>query len=291
MWASAPRPRGSARPRRTRRARRACRERVALADRGRELAARAPCSSSSRRAASGSNGALLRERLEVALVDQRAREAAQRRALAPARRPRAGCRGRGRRSARRRRRRGARPATPPRPRRRARRPAPRRPCGSRAGRRTRAAAPAASGRRARGSSRRSRARAPRGRRRRARARRRQPLRGARALEPLAQPQLHGGGGVLGEGDRGDLLEPRGARADDGLDAVHEQRRLPGAGAGLEHEAGGVVAARALAGRVVGRPEGAQAMSRSRRYVEQRAGRGACSACRRCEQRPWARTRP
>ena len=128
-----------------------------------------------------------RHRREVALVDERPREAAQRRPLAPARRPRAGCRGRGRRGARRRRPRAARRATPPTPPRRGRPPAPRRPCGSRAGRRTRAAAPGGSGRTGRGWSRRSRARARRGRRAtrsrspgRRRARRRAPARAARA---------------------------------------------------------------------------------------------------------------
>ena len=82
----------------------------------------------------------------------------------PTPRPRAGCRGRGRRGARRPRPPGALPATPPRPPRTGRPPGPRPPCGSRAGRRTRAAAPGGPGRTARGWSRRWRARAPRGRR-------------------------------------------------------------------------------------------------------------------------------
>ena len=89
----------------------------------------------------------------------------------PTRRPRAGCRSRGRRAARRPRPPAGRRATPPTPRRRSRPPAPRRPCGSRGGPRTRAAAPAGPGRTARGWSRRSPARAPRGRRPRGRARR------------------------------------------------------------------------------------------------------------------------
>ena len=41
------------------------------------------------------------------------------------------------------------------------------------------------------------------------------------LQPLAQAELHGGGGVLGEGDGRDLLEPRVPAPDEGLDAVDE----------------------------------------------------------------------
>ena len=89
---------------------------------------------------------------------------------------------------------------------------------------------------------------------------------AGALQPLAQPQLHGGGRVLGEGDGRDLVEPGRARAHQRLDAVHEQRRLAGAGARLEHQARGVVAAGARARLLVGRAEDAHPMSRSRRYA-------------------------
>ena len=90
-------------------------------------------------------------------------------------------------------------------------------------------------------------------RRRPRARRTSSLRRgieARLLQPLAQPQLHGGGGVLGEGHGRDLVEAHRPRAQQRLDAVDEQRGLAGAGAGLDDEARAVVAARPLAGRFV-----------------------------------------
>ena len=141
---------------------------------------RAPFARSSSRAAPGEKAPSAATRHEVALVEQRAREAAQGRALAPAvalerdavvegveqhvvaaHQPLA-------------------EPLLPRLARRARPPAPRRPCGSRGGPRTRAAAPAGSGRTARGWSRRSRARAPRGRPPRGRARRRGVRASARA---------------------------------------------------------------------------------------------------------------
>ena len=159
------RPRGSARPPRSRRAARAAPPR---------LSPSFTAAASSRRARAlrqqllprrlGGEGAVRRHGDEVALVEQRAREAAQRRALAPAVALERDAAVEGVERARRPRPPAARPATPPTPRRRARPPAPRRPCGSRGGPRTRAAAPGGPGRTARGWSRRSPARSPRGRR-------------------------------------------------------------------------------------------------------------------------------
>src|SRR6185436_9909447 len=83
----------------------------------------------------------------------------------------------------------------------------------------------------------------------------------RALQPLAQAQLHGGGRVFGEGHGGELLEPRVPAADQGLDAVDEEGGLAGAGARLEHEARGVVVARLPPGVAIHGP-GAHPMSLS-----------------------------
>ena len=82
---------------------------------------------------------------------------------------------------------------------------------------------------------------------------REPRVGARALEPFAKAQLHRRGRVLRERDRGDLVEPGAAARHDRLDAVDEQRRLAGPGARLDDERRLVVASRALARRLVGRP--------------------------------------
>ena len=69
----------------------------------------------------------------------------------------------------------------------------------------------------------------------------------RPLQALAQPQLHGGGGVLGEGDGGDLVEPGApARSRDSMRSTRSVV-LPVPGAGLQHEAGDVVVARRGAG--------------------------------------------
>ena len=112
----------------------------------------------------GGEGAVRRHGDEVALVEQRPREAAQGRALAPAVALERDAVVEGVEQ-------HVVPAHQavaepllPRLARRSRPPAPRRPCGSRGGPRTRAAAPAGPGRTARGWSRRSPARAPRGRR-------------------------------------------------------------------------------------------------------------------------------
>src|SRR5262245_37960817 len=76
----------------------------------------------------------------------------------------------------------------------------------------------------------------------------------RPLEALPEAQLHGGGGVLGEGHRGDLGEERTTRADEPLDSVHEQGRLAGAGAGLQDQARLEVAAGAPADLPIDRVE-------------------------------------
>jgi len=68
--------------------------------------------------------------------------------------------------------------------------------------------------------------------------------GLGALEALAQAQFHGGGRVLGEGDGRDLLERRHAPAQQRFDAVDEQGGLAGARAGRQHQARGVIVARA-----------------------------------------------
>ena len=61
---------------------------------------------------------------------------------------------------------------------------------------------------------------------------------SRALELVAQPQLHLAGGLLGEGDGDDLpTARRGPSADDPDDARDQHGRLAGAGGGLDDEGG------------------------------------------------------
>ena len=75
------------------------------------------------------------------------------------------------------------------------------------------------------------------------------------LQPLPQPELHGRGRVLGEGHGRDLVERHGPRADERLDAVYEERGLARSGARFQHEAGAVLAAGPLPVLVVHRTEG------------------------------------
>ena len=74
--------------------------------------------------------------------------------------------------------------------------------------------------------------------------------GPRPLQALPQAQLHRGRRVLGERHRRDLREEGRPRANERLDAVHEERRLARACARLHDEARGEVAAGALASLVV-----------------------------------------
>ena len=113
--------------------------------------------------------------------------------------------------------------------------------------------------------------------------------GARALQPLPQAQLHGGGRVLGEGHGRDLVEPGVPDADEALDAVHEQGGLARARARLEHEARAVVAARALARVLVvdGRKRViSQVLAGRRARLRWRIG-AACS-CAGARAGPWVR---
>ncbi len=86
---------------------------------------------------------------------------------------------------------------------------------------------------------------------------------ARPLQPLPQPQLHGGGRVLGEGDGRDLGQEGRARAHQRLHAVHEEGGLARARPRLHHQAGGEITPGARAGFVVDGPE-AHPMSLRRR---------------------------
>ena len=58
---------------------------------------------------------------------------------------------------------------------------------------------------------------------------------ARALEPLAQPQLQLAGRFLGERHRDDLADLRAARGEDADDPLDQLRRLAGAGRGFDDE--------------------------------------------------------
>ena len=217
---------------------RARRPRRGLAQRARRARPAAMQLARARRRGRGVSGAT--SGCQVALLDERAREAAQRRALAPAGDAISGISASQRVSAapssppa------GAPPATRPRPRRRARPPAPR-PPSRKPGEHPALERPLLQDRprRARGWSRPAPAPACRGR-----PRPRAALvagassaPGPRPLQPLAQAQLQRGGRVLGEGDGRDLVETRVALAQQRLDAVDEQRRLAGAGARFQHEA-------------------------------------------------------